>query len=73
MRVQDEMRGGSQRITLDWNNPQIQEGASIKVNMKGKWIRGRFEYDRTQEMSQPMVNAGDKTFVIPEGTEIELV
>lgn len=73
MRVQDEMSGKGQRITLSHNDPQIEEGAPIRVKMHGKWIRGRYQCDQTQAMSQPMVNTGDKTFVIPEGTEIEIV
>lgn len=51
----------------------IQYGTEIKVKMREKWYRGRYEFDKSGTDRSALLNAGDKTFVIPEGTEIEIM
>ena len=51
----------------------IQFDTEIKVKMHDEWYRGRYEFDKSGVDTSALLNAGDKTFVIPEGSEIEVI
>lgn len=51
----------------------LHAGVSIKVKMNEQWRRGRYEYDLHDDRMEAVLNAGDKRFYIPDGSEVELV
>lgn len=72
-RMQRGGNGDTHFVTVGQQEMPIREGASIKVKMHDTWMRGRFEVDHTGGDEQPVLNAGDRKFVIPEGSDIEIV
>lgn len=59
-------------LTVGNQEVPLHDGTSVKVHMRGKWMRGRYEINN-EEPGEALLNAGDARFSIPEGTEVEIV